>query len=1715
MSSIESRVAQLKFDNSSFESGVQKTLASLQKLNTGLKLDGATKGLDSVGEAAKRFNLGRIADSVQNISSKFSAMGVIAATAIATITQKAIALGTQLAKTFTINPIMDGFHEYETNLNAIQTILSNTASAGTNLKDVNRALNELNHYSDQTIYNFSEMAKNIGTFTAAGVDLKTAVGSIKGIANLAALSGSNSQQASTAMYQLSQAISAGRVSLEDWNSVVNAGMGGTVFQRALAQTAESVGTLDKGAVKLKGSMKNVTIGGKSFRESITAKPGEKSWLTSDVLTKTLEQFTGDLSDAQLKAQGFNKEQIKAIQSQAKMAKNAATQVKTFSQLMGTLSESAGSGWTQTWQYVFGDFDQARTLFTNVNNVLGGFISANANARNKVLKDWNALGGRTVIIKAIGNAFHALIQVLKPIRDAFRQIFPATTGKQLYDLSVSLLHFTETLKIGAATSDKLKRTFAGVFAVFGIGWEIIKLVASTFGELFSAVSGGSGSFLNVTAGLGDFLVRLHTAIKEGTGLKAFFIGLGRVLAYPIKALSWLASILSSGFSNVDSKSLDKLKSRLSPLGAVGNIIAQVWARMGKIMSSVWKTIQPLAGQVGKLFQKLSDTIQKAMGNGNYAQILDTINTGLLGGLVLILRKFMKSGLGGINIGDGLFSSIKDAFGGLTDTLSTMQQQLKAGILIKIAAAIALLTVSVVALSMIDTNKLTKALAALAVMFTQLIVVMAIFAKATAGAGILKLPLLAAGLIALAIAIDILVLAVYALSRLNWEELAKGLLGVTVLIGALVLASRGMASGAKGMIASGAGLILLALGIKILASAVTDLAGLSWGEMAKGLVGVGALLAALGLFTKFASLDKGGLLTGAGIVLLATGIKILASALVDIASMSWVELAKGLVGMAVGLALMGAALALIPPTSIFSAAAVLVVATSLNILALAMNQLGGMSWEEIGKSLVVLAGSLTIIAVAMSFMTTAIAGAAALLIISASLAVLTPVLIALGTMSWEGIAKGLTALAGAFVIIGLAGAILTPVVPTLLLLGAAIALLGLGMLAAGTGMLLFSVALTALSVSGAVASAALVGIITTLLGAVPKILDLIGQMLVGIAKVIIVAAPAIFQAGIVVITQFLKAIVFLGPKILSSAAQLLLSFLNVFVKYVPKLIQAGANLIVAIFNGVAKNLPRIISAATNVIVAFLNGLAKNLPRIVDAGVRLIIAFVNSLATSIRAHSSELNAAGANLAQAIISGMGKGLLSGVGVIAAKASQVAHSALAAAKKVLGIHSPSKEFEKIGKYVNDGFVKGLNGNSSSVSDAFNKLKDYLKSAISNSSADVDRLTARLKKLTKARHKDTSAIREARKELAQAKREESKEKSALSYMSKYLTDERDHLKRLANDYDKVASKLQNATQALGDAKKTRDDYKASITAQYSDLPEITATTNLKTYEDDLSAQIQKTKAFANVLQKLRKLGLNNTLYKEFLSKGPDALPFLTQILDQGAIGVKNLNGLDTSLEKAAGSLGSTASTQLYQAAVDSAQGLVDGLKKQEKAIEKQMDKIADSMVARIKKRLGIKSPSREFMKVGDFSGKGLAQGLAASSSAVQLSAEKIGKDAIFALQKSISGMAMALDTNIDLQPTIRPLVDLTDVENKASAIGDLLNTKQVINADTAYTQATSARAGYQANMAAKYDSNTSPVSPVATVSYVQNNTSPKALSTAEIYRQTKNQLSVAKGAVAK
>ena len=452
---IDQRVVEMRFDNSHFEKNVSTTMSTLDKLKAKLNLSSASKGLNSLNNAAKNVNMSGLGGAVDVVTAKFSALQVAGVTALARITNSAITAGKNIVKSLTIDPISSGFSEYETKMGSIQTILANTEHQGTTLNDVTRALEELNLYADKTIYNFQEMTRNIGTFTAAGVDLDTSVRSIQGIANLAAISGSTSQQASTAMYQLSQALATGTVKLMDWNSVVNAGMGGKVFQNALIQTAAM---LDGSAAKVDEWQKTHIDKFGSFRDSLT----QGEWLTSEVLTKTLEQFTmsAEKGSAEweefkksLMDDGYTEAQAEGILKMANTATDAATKVKTFTQLMDTLKESAQSGWAQTWETLIGDFEEAKSFFTQLSDIFGGIIGESANRRNSWFTEvfssnWDKL------IKQINDAGIETEQFEASIRKV-------TGDTKLDNLIEQYGSLEAAVKKGAISSDVLKKALDGI------------------------------------------------------------------------------------------------------------------------------------------------------------------------------------------------------------------------------------------------------------------------------------------------------------------------------------------------------------------------------------------------------------------------------------------------------------------------------------------------------------------------------------------------------------------------------------------------------------------------------------------------------------------------------------------------------------------------------------------------------------------------------------------------------------------------------------------------------------------------------------------------------------------------------------------------------------------------------------------------------------------------------------------------------------------------------------------------------------------------------------------------------------------------------------------------------------------------------------------------------------------------------------------------------
>lgn len=435
---VDQRVVEMQFNNAQFERNTKQSLSTIEKLKAALKFDDVGDSFSGITKAAKNVNLEPVSDGANEVYYRFKALDVVAGTVLSNITAKAMTLGWTLTKALTIDPMKSGLAEYETQINSVQTILANTQKEGTNLAQVNAALDELNRYADMTIYNFTEMTRNIGTFTAAGVKLDTSVQAIKGIANVAAISGTNAEQASRAMYQLSQALASGKVRLMDWVSIETAGMGGQVFQDALKETARVHGVAIDEMIAKEGT----------FRETL-----QYGWLTASIMTETLAKFTGDLSEEELRAIGYTEEQIAAIIKMGETANNAATKVKTFTQLIDTLKEAVQSGWTQSWEYIIGDFEEAKELWTEISVRLQTVISQSAEARNALLQGGLQSGLNQFIDQGITDYSDLLTDMLAKIGKASGAI----TDEEIE----SAAGLAKTLKTGWLNADMLESSLLQV------------------------------------------------------------------------------------------------------------------------------------------------------------------------------------------------------------------------------------------------------------------------------------------------------------------------------------------------------------------------------------------------------------------------------------------------------------------------------------------------------------------------------------------------------------------------------------------------------------------------------------------------------------------------------------------------------------------------------------------------------------------------------------------------------------------------------------------------------------------------------------------------------------------------------------------------------------------------------------------------------------------------------------------------------------------------------------------------------------------------------------------------------------------------------------------------------------------------------------------------------------------------------------------------------
>ena len=1610
MGTIDERIVKLSFDNKGFESGIQKTLQSLEALNKALeKTDNRqaakelSKSMNDINKILKNNNLGNLdkllnkqgvfskigdgvskigtglvnafkkidftgigsklssmfkgstdgasalARGVENVTAKFSHLQVIAATALANITNRMVNAGIAMTKALTIDPIKDGFGEYETKMNAMQTIFANTSHKGTTYDDIKKALNELNDYSDKTIYNFGQMTDNIGKFTAAGVDLETSVTAVKGLANLAAMSGVDNARAQGVMYQASQALSKGYFQLMDWRSFSNNGMGNDRFKQLLIETGDLLGTGASAAIKAAGS----------FDESLS----KSKWLTNDVMNEALKMLAGYYTEADLLQMGFNKKQAQNVMQLAKQAEDSATQIRTVTQLFDTMKEAVGSGWAQTWEWIIGDKEQATKTLTGISKAFENMIKPGIEARNKMFEEWNKGGGRDSIISGFTNIFESVGKVAGSVKDAFRDIFPAMTGQKLIEISKGFQKLTENLKISDKTAAKIKDTFKGVFSVFDLAKTGITSVFKAFGGGGGLLSGIGNVFLSATSAVG----KLFSAINDGVKSSGIF------------------DKISSGISN-------GLKNITNSFQQAGEIIKGMFKYLLDFdFGPVFDIFKPFATGLGKGLQDIMSGFGKMLGGFNINGLMSTL--GLLAGkgafdkLKSIFDDVGESVTGLTKIFKNLSDipkSITEVLKATTDALKAMTTDIQAGALLKIAGAIALLALSLSTLATIDQGGLETALSGITVLFIELIAAFAALSKVTSmgsgkggflgnllggffGKG--ELVTTAAALVGFAAAILVLSAAVKALSSMNPGELMTGLAGVAGSMLVLVGAAKLLDGVKVPLIKAGASMILVAAALNVMASAVKKFAEINPNNMLVGLMGIATTLVELAAFmkladfgglnlssavgllgvaaallvlqnavSKFGSMDLGGMVKGllgvagalgiiagfshlagsatsmlvmaAALVVMGGALHVLSSAVRSMAGMDWMDIARGLTVMAGSLAILAAAVKLMSGVGLLAVGAGLVVASAgLMLLSNAMKSLGEMSWQEMARGLVAMAGGLLVLGVATAAMSGMVVGAGALLLLAAAMAVLTPQLIAMSNLSWGQIGAGLAMLAGSLLILGIAGVAATAIAPGLAILAGSILLLGVGCLAAGAGVALFATGLATLAAVGAGGMFAITEACRNLINLLPQVGTKLGEALINMGKAFAEGIPTLVASFGQMLTGFLQALVEYGPKIVEIGVQLITLLGNALIQAGPKLIQVAVNLILMLINGLAGAAGQLVDAGANLIINLINGFSSRIGDIIQAGIDLGIACIDGLADGIQNNSERIGTAIGNLIK-------------VGVDSA--GTIAKAAL----KELG---------------SSGMVQLASGIASGAGKAVTAMGQAVSKAV---------------------------------------------QSAKTKASQFLSAGKQWVSSLASG---VRGAVGTVTGAISSLVSNAVGKARSAASQFMSAA--------RTWASQLAAGIR---AGAS----------------------------------QAASAVRSC--VSSAVSAARGAAG-----QFVSAGRSMITGLISGIKSAASSVAAAARSVVQGAINAAKSALKINSPSKVFIAIGKSTNEGFVKGIEADAHKSAAAAEGLAYSVIDSMQSSIARISNAINTDIDMNPTIRPVLDLSNVEAGARSLNGMLGSSQL------------------------------------------------------------------------
>lgn len=1431
---IDNKIVELTFKNGQFEKAANESLSTLDKLKKAVSFKGVSEGFNNITKAANKVTFGLLTTGISKVQADFSAMEVVVNSALANITNSAVNAGKRIINALTLEPVTTGFTEYETKINATQVIAANTGAleelnrqmeytekeaeiigevlrgawgngadrlkaltdagydyehiqsgvnaeianagsdsekAASSMEDINRVLEEMNTFADKTIYNFPQMTNNLGKFVAAGMGLDEAATAITGMAALAAVSGASAEDMSRATYQMSQAMAAGVVKLQDWNSLKNANMANARFKEELKKTAKEHGVAIDDMIEKEGSFEYTLQNG---------------WLTSDIFSETLAKYTDETTEL------------------GSMAMKAATEVKTISQLWDTLKESVQSGWTTSWEYILGDFVEAKDLLTGINNTVTAMLQPISDARNEALKYWHDnVYGRDRFVEALKNLWTAINQIASPIKEAFNEMFGGVTGKNLVSLTNRFYQFTRRIQVSEDAITDIKKIATGFFSVIKLGVNVVKQIVSAIGNVIKSVSGGTGNILDLGASVGDTVAsfadwvaesnvvedvltkifnfirsipgKLKTAASQAKGFiyKLFGVDTPEEIEAADKAISdfvtnittsignFIGSIADGSAFSKFSGYLETIKQKFSDTTSAANDTTSVLDKMKEAFIGAFNTIKARV-------EEFSNPIVEAF-TGEDDKI-DWGKVGAFGSAALIIASLVKifttirdvtDDIKGLK--DTIIEGIQGIFDGIKGVFTSFQNNMKAQTILTIAISIGILVAALWLLTTVEPERLESALSALTTVIIGLAGAFITFSKVLSKAALAGKTLVGAAALVVAFAIGLIIFAVAFeyFKNMEYEDLVKGALSVVVVLKIMMKALKGVAmSNPEGMTAAAVVMVGMAIAVRLIAGAMTELAKLDVGGLVKASVALVVITGCLSAMVKSVGKmqpDKM-IQAGVGLVIMSVAMGLIAAGIVALSVIPVDNLLQGVGVMAAAflamVGLIGVMSKFKPEQMIQAGIGLLLMSVAMDVLVGSIGVMAMLPLKNLGGAIGAFAVVGGIIAGIIFLMgkfkpEKMIAAGIGLILMSVAM---TNVMTAIGALALVDSGKlestvnqiiKLAAVLAAIVVVityvkGVIGGsggggfkiALNPFIVNLLLLAAAIWLIAdafsIGVKAFNSfrnallawantdpnaiaqGFINFSIAIT-------LAAPAILQALQTL---ALLIVGSIGALLLGIAQAIDMYVPDIL---IYLIDALTKCIWPLLDFLLQLAGPITERIIDILVVFVLTLANGMDRIVDALIVFLIKTIDALADSVEKRKTEIARSVAKFIWAVVDLFIEAIVQFVDvgqDVVTNLMEGFDE--ATGGALTKFftfgsdIIDGIWNGIKEKWEGLKEGIKSVGDSLLSVFGITIDSNSPSKEFAKLGSYIPQGIAMGINQDSDTAMDAIGGLADDSISAFND-----------------------------------------------------------------------------------------------------------------------------------------------------------------------------------------------------------------------------------------------------------------------------------------------------------------------------------------------------------------------------------------------------------------